>query len=68
MHATKLLAGIAVALAATVGARSWAAEEALAKAEALYLQKLYVQAIEAAQEAIQEHPGDVEIAARAKTT
>ena len=47
------------------GGRFGAAEEPLAKAEVFYLQKLYVQAIEASQEAIQEYPGDAELLARA---
>ena len=45
--------------------RCLAAEDPLGKAEALYLQKLYVQAIEACQEVIQERPGDAELSARA---
>ncbi len=47
------------------GGRAGAAEEPLAKAEVFYLQKLYVQAIEASQEAIQKHPQDVELVAHA---
>ncbi len=56
------LIGTAVLLAA---GRLATAEELLAKAEAFYLQKLYIQAIEASQEAIQEHPQDVELVAHA---
>ncbi|MGE5279998.1 MAG: SPOR domain-containing protein [Deltaproteobacteria bacterium] len=42
-----------------------AAEEPLGKAEAFYLQKLYVQAIDAAQEAIRDDPNDRELVAHA---
>jgi len=61
----RFFVGLVVTGVLLAGGRWAAAEEPLAKAEAFYLQKLYVQAIEACQEAIREHPKDVDLVARA---
>jgi len=57
--------GAAAVLLWVIGGGWCAAGEPLAKAEVFFLQKLYVQAIEAAQEVIQEHPDDARLMAHA---
>ncbi len=61
----RVLVSLVLAAVCGAGNRCGAAEEPLAKAEVFYLQKFYVQAIAASQDAIQEHLQDVELAARA---